>query len=101
MEFIPVAKARDVPPGRMLRVQAKGQDVLILNAAGNYYALSNACTHVGFPLSHGLFYGEILTCAYHGAQFDVKSGSVLAPPARADLLTYQVRVEGEDLLVGL
>ncbi len=101
MEFVPVARTRDMPPGGMQRVQAKGRDLLLLNSGGNLYALSNACTHVGFPLSHGLFYGEIITCAYHGAQFDVKTGQVLSPPARADLITYEVKVEGEDILVGL
>jgi nitrite reductase/ring-hydroxylating ferredoxin subunit len=83
----------------MKRLQVKGQDVLLLNDGGRFYALSNACTHVGFPLSHGLFYDGTVTCAYHGAQFDVATGRVLSPPARANLISYEVRVEGEDVLV--
>lgn len=100
-DFVPVAKKDDLPPGKMQRVQAKGHDILLVNSDGRYYALSNACTHVGFPLSHGLFYDNTITCAYHGAQFDVRTGKVLAPPARADLVMHEVRVEGEDVLVGL
>lgn len=98
-EFVAVAKTREVPAGAMKRLQVKGQDLLLVNAGGTLYALSNACTHVGFPLSHGLFYGDTITCAYHGAQFDARTGKVLAPPARADLVTYEVKVEGEDILV--
>ncbi len=96
-EWVPVAKVRDVPQGTMKHVQVKGQDVLLLNHEGRYYALSNACTHVGFPLHHGLFYDGLLTCAYHGAQFDVTTGNVVGPPARADLTRYDVEVRDEEV----
>ncbi len=62
-----------------------------------FYALSDTCTHRGGPLSDGTVEGAEVTCPWHGARFDVKTGAVLGPPAGREVRSYPVRVTGADV----
>jgi len=97
--FVKVARARDIPPGGLLRVEVGGELVCLANAGGRIYAVSDDCPHIGGALSDGELAGCMLTCPVHLAQFDVRSGRVLRGPAREDVPTYAVRVEGDDVYV--
>ena len=59
----------------------------------------NASAHRGGPLSEGEIEGEQVTCPWHGALFNIKTGEVLGPPARTGVASYSVRVEGTDIEV--
>ena len=85
----------------MRGVRVEGHAILICNVEGSCYAVKDECTHERFPLSAGHLSGRSLTCTLHGACFDVGTGEVLAPPAFEDLETYEVMIDGEDVLVGL
>jgi Ferredoxin subunits of nitrite reductase and ring-hydroxylating dioxygenases len=52
-----------------------------------------------YPLADGELDGETVTCIYHGAKFNVRTGEVLALPAYEPVETYQVKVEGDDIYV--
>ena len=95
----PVAKVSDIPEGRTLRVVVDGVEILLCHADGNIYAIEDICTHDGAPLDQGQLEGCRITCARHGAQFDVRTGEVLALPAVIPLPTYTVRVQGDDVFV--
>jgi nitrite reductase/ring-hydroxylating ferredoxin subunit len=97
--FVRVAQARDIPPGGLLRVEVGGELVCLANAGGHIYAVSDDCPHIGGALSEGELAGCVLTCPVHLAQFDVRSGRVLRGPAREDVPTYTVRVEGDYVYV--
>ncbi|MBI4410289.1 MAG: non-heme iron oxygenase ferredoxin subunit [Gemmatimonadetes bacterium] len=98
-EFVRVASVEDVPPGRLLGVEVGGRRICLANVDGEVYAFQDNCTHRDFPLSAGELEGGALTCAWHGARFDVPSGRVLALPAIRPLKIYEVRVEGSDIYV--
>jgi len=66
------------------------------NVSG-FYALSDTCTHRRGPLSEGTVEGAEVTCPWHGAKFDVRTGAVLGPPAGQAVKTYPVRVTGPDI----
>jgi FtsP/CotA-like multicopper oxidase with cupredoxin domain/nitrite reductase/ring-hydroxylating ferredoxin subunit len=85
----------DVAAGKMIVVQAHGEDVVVYNVAGSYYATQGVCTHAGGPLHKGELEGECIVCPWHGSRFNVRDGSVLNGPARRPLKSYQVIVEGE------
>ncbi|MDQ3903620.1 MAG: Rieske (2Fe-2S) protein, partial [Thermoproteota archaeon] len=57
-----------------LSVAAQGRDVLLFYHEGEVQALDNRCPHMGFPLSRGSNKDGILTCDWHHARFDIKSG---------------------------
>ncbi len=61
--------------------------------------LNDTCTHRGGPLSEGEIEGEQVTCPWHGAIFNIKSGEVLGPPAPKGVAHYNVRVEGTDIKI--
>ena len=98
-EFVKVAQTADVAPGEMIVVELDGHLICLANVGGRFYAVEDDCTHVGGPLDEGELRGEVLTCPWHLAQFNICTGKVLRGPARIDLPTYAVRVEGVDVLL--
>lgn len=94
--WVTVARADDIPSGRV-RVALVGQDrVAVCNVNGTFYAISDVCTHDGGPLDQGELIDDEIECPRHGARFDVKTGRATALPAVFPVRTYQVRlVDGE------
>ena len=99
MEEVKVGKLSDFPANGKKMVTVKGNDIMITNLDGKLYAIGDVCTHEECSLSEGILQGNILTCHCHYAQFDVRTGKVLAPPATEDEPTYEVKVVGEDVFV--
>ena len=96
-----IAKTGDLVPGSGKVVKVEGETIALFNVDGTCYAIGNTCPHRGGPLGEGSLEGNTVTCPWHGAQFDVKTGEVRAPPAALDVKSYPVRVEGEDVLIEL
>jgi glycine betaine catabolism B len=94
-----VASTDEVPPGVTRKVALEGKDLLLANIDGKYYAIGNTCTHVGGPLDEGMVHGFEVECPWHGSRFDLRNGMVMHGPARAPEPSYDVRIEGKDLLV--
>lgn len=92
---------KDVPPGTMKVADVDGVPLVLCNVDGEFYAVHDECTHETYPLSEGTLKGHSLTCMLHGACFDVRTGEVLALPAYDELETFEVKVDGEDVLVSL
>lgn len=101
MRFVRAARTSEVAPGEMRGVNVEGRAIVVCNVDGRYCAVQDECTHEHFPLSAGQLSGRRLACTLHGACFDVVTGEVLALPAVEDLRTYEVRVEGDEILVAL
>ena len=98
-ELIKVARLSEMPPGTCRRVDAGGQAVAVFNVEGTIYALGGKCTHRGGPLGEGELDGTVVTCPWHGAQFDVTTGQVVGPPAGQNVPAYTVVVYGDDIQV--
>ncbi len=81
----------DIEPGTGMLVG----NVAVFNVDGKFCAVNDECTHKGGPLSDGELDGEVVTCPYHGAQFNVCTGKVLRGPAEKDVRTYRVVIDGE------
>lgn len=99
MAEVKVTQAGRVAPGTGTVVDVRGTAVAVFNVGGTFYAVANACTHVGGPLGEGRLDGTTVTCPWHGSRFDVTSGQVLQGPARRPVATYPVRVQGDDVFV--
>ena len=98
-KLLKIAEAKDVPPGQAAAFTIEGQKIALFNIEGTYYAIGDTCTHRGGPLSEGDVQGTKVTCPWHGAQFDLKTGAVLGPPAQKGVPGYKVVVEGDDIKV--
>jgi len=82
-------------------VQVEGRDVGLFLVNGRYYAVHNTCPHREGYLHEGALKGETITCPWHFAVFDLRTGEVLEGPAEEKIACYQVRVEGDDVEVGV
>jgi 3-phenylpropionate/trans-cinnamate dioxygenase ferredoxin component len=100
-DFIKVAKVDDLAEGATLALEADGELVCLAKVEGCIYAFTDNCTHISGPLNQGELEGTVLTCPWHGAQFDVRTGKVLRGPARQDILTYPVKVEEQEIFIRL
>ena len=97
--FVKIAKAADVEPGCGKSFEVNGKRIGLFNVEGTLYAIDDTCTHRGGPLSEGELNGNQVSCPWHGARFDVTSGSELSPPATRGVARYSIRVDGEDVAV--
>lgn len=93
-ELMEVATLSDLPPGSCRQVDAAGRPLALFNVNGTIYAIHGTCTHRGGPLGEGELEGLVVTCPWHGAQFDVTTGQVVGPPAPRSVPAYKVVVEG-------
>ena len=99
-EFRTVAKASEVAPGEMKLVEVDGDEVVVANVDGEFFAFSNTCTHEGGPLSDGELEGDIVTCPWHSTPFNVKTGEAQEGGVTDDPIpTYEVRLEGDDIQI--
>jgi apoptosis-inducing factor 3 len=96
---ITVARADELKDGEMKQVDAGGTNILLARVKGNYYAVGATCPHYGGPLAEGALCGERVICPWHHASFDVKTGDLLEPPAFDALPRYEVKTEGESVVV--
>jgi nitrite reductase/ring-hydroxylating ferredoxin subunit len=86
-------KAQELDEGAMVAVKAGDKSILFAKVEGKIYAFNDRCPHKGFPLHKGTLEGHTLTCAYHGGQFDVRSGACLKHPyATYPCMSFIVKV---------
>lgn len=100
-EFYPAARLADVPVGACKRIVIEGERIALFNVDGTIYATNDTCTHDEASLCAGDFEGHVVECPKHGARFDVITGRALSLPAVVPVETYPVRVEDDQILVGI
>ena len=98
-EFVRVAGRGDVPAGEMLIVEIEGEEIVLANVDGQIYAFGNGCTHRGGPLGEGLLEGDEVECPFHQGRFNVKTGEAVQEPPTDPIPTYQVQLDGDDIMV--
>jgi nitrite reductase (NADH) small subunit len=98
MAFVRTAKVAEIPSGTIREFQVEGKAIALANVAGKYYAINNTCLHRGGPLGQGPLEGAVVTCPWHGWQYDVTSGKIVQNPSAA-VDCYGVEVRGEDIFV--
>jgi 3-phenylpropionate/trans-cinnamate dioxygenase ferredoxin component len=97
--FVTVAKANSIQPGQVLKVEIDNFPVAVANVGGTFHAFDDTCTHEDCSLADGDLEQHKIICPCHFAEFDVRNGAVLTPPATVPLKVYPVRVQGTDLQV--
>lgn len=91
-EFVEVCRAEDLPDGEKLAFEIDGQRVLVARVGQEFYAIGAVCTHERAFLDEGMIADGVVYCPLHYSAFDVRDGSVLAPPADRPTPTYAVTV---------
>jgi nitrite reductase/ring-hydroxylating ferredoxin subunit/uncharacterized membrane protein len=93
-EAVAVADAGELKPGQMKLVHANGRRVVLARTEDGHAACADRCTHKGGPLSDGVLACGVVTCPWHGSQFDVRTGAVRAGPAEQPIETHRVEEAG-------
>lgn len=100
-EFVRVASLSDLPPGAMKGVWVEDEAVALFNVDGEIHAIGDICSHAHAHLTDGAVCGCEVECPLHGARFDIRSGKNLTMPAVRPVPCYEVRIEGDDILVNV
>jgi nitrite reductase (NADH) small subunit len=100
VDFAPVARVEDIPPGTIRTVRAGEQEVALAHCNGGFYAVQPRCLHLQGPLGHGELEGCVLSCPWHGWQYDVRTGLNEFDHA-IELRTYEVRVDDGEIQVAV
>ena len=100
-EFVKVASLSEIPDDEAKQVEVRGRKLALRKVGDEVYAIADICTHEHAYLSEGFCEGYEIECPLHGSIFDVRSGEVKSLPATQDLETYPVKIEGDEVLVGM
>jgi nitrite reductase/ring-hydroxylating ferredoxin subunit len=114
-----IATAAQVSPDQVLKANANGKSLLVAKVNNKYCAIANKCPHMGMPIGGKKFENGVVTCPFHGAQFEMSTGknvgwvsSVVGIPLPGalqkimamgkeptDIASFAVTQDGEDLCV--
>ncbi|MGH8401723.1 MAG: non-heme iron oxygenase ferredoxin subunit [Gammaproteobacteria bacterium] len=90
--WVNVGSVDEIVPGQYKTIDINDVLIAVFNIDGTLYAIEDVCTHDGGILTGGELKGCVITCPRHGAQFDVRNGGVLSPPAYEPTAAFPVRV---------
>lgn len=96
-----VASTSDLAEDEAMQVLVDGKEIAIINLGGEFFALDDICTHAYASMADGYVEGDCIECPLHGAQFNIRTGKAESPPATEDLASYEVRIDGDDILVAI
>ena len=96
-----VAKINDLHDGEMKEISVGEKSVLLVRVNGEFHAIASNCSHYGGPLAEGVLHEHRIRCPWHQACFDVVTGNLEEPPALNALPHFDVRVEGENVIVNV
>jgi apoptosis-inducing factor 3 len=94
-----VATLTDLPDGATRSVEVDGEKILLIRDGQTVHAIGATCPHAGGPLEQGIRNGDRIVCPWHKATFCVRTGALLEPPAVDNLPHYDVRIDGQRVLV--
>jgi apoptosis-inducing factor 3 len=94
-----VAREADLKEGEPAALDLGTSRALLVRINGTIYACGAKCTHYGAPLEKGFLRGNIITCPWHNARFDVTSGRMNAAPALGHLKCYETKIENGDVYI--
>jgi 3-phenylpropionate/trans-cinnamate dioxygenase ferredoxin subunit len=97
-----IASLDDIPDGEMRQFVVRGELVGLYRVGDHVYAVNDVCTHEEAYLTEGYFEPEDLEveCPLHGSRFNVETGDVRILPATRPIATYEVKIDGKEVLVG-
>jgi nitrite reductase (NADH) small subunit len=98
--FVTVARADEVEPGSVVTVHAGETPVALSRIGDRFYAVQHACLHMQGPLGAGRLHEHVLSCPWHGWQYDVRTGENEFDRA-IRLETYEVRVEDGEVQIAV
>jgi uncharacterized membrane protein/nitrite reductase/ring-hydroxylating ferredoxin subunit len=95
----PICNQSELGDGQMMLARIGDERIAVGRCSEGIFAFSDRCTHKGGPLSDGALVGCTVQCPWHGSQFDIKTGRVVAGPAEEKIKIYAIEVRGGEVYV--
>lgn len=86
-------------PGKPLRIEKNGEAICVARVGDEVFAIGDTCSHSDASLAEGDITDFKIECWLHGAEFDLRTGEALTPPAVAPVKSYEVIVDGDSVTV--
>jgi nitrite reductase/ring-hydroxylating ferredoxin subunit len=99
-EYVKVADVSQLQSDGGILVEPNHQRIAVIRIGSEYFAIDDACTHIGAPLHEGQLMGQCVVCPWHGATFQLATGQG-TPPAHGPVKRYPVRISGNDIEVAI
>lgn len=101
MSLVRVCSLAEIAPGQAKRFDVLGERVAVVHAGDRFFAVGDRCSHANYSLSDGEVFEDDLEieCPKHGSTFSLLTGEAQCLPATKPVPTYDVKVEGDDVLV--
>lgn len=98
--FVKLTTLDAIPPGTAREFEYEDRVIAVFHHEGQLFAMDGLCPHQGGPLAEGEVVGNVVTCPWHGWQFDLRTGEYMQSRHHRQPV-FEVRVEGQDVLVGI
>jgi 3-phenylpropionate/trans-cinnamate dioxygenase ferredoxin subunit len=85
--------------GKPVKIEKDGKTICVARVGNEVFAVDDTCSHSDASLSEGDVTNFTIECWLHGAEFDLRTGEALTPPAIAPLKTYEIHVDGDSVTV--
>jgi 3-phenylpropionate/trans-cinnamate dioxygenase ferredoxin subunit len=85
--------------GKPVKLSKNGKEVCVARVGNEVFAIEDNCSHQDAALSEGEQNGYKIECWLHSAEFDLRTGEALTPPASQAVKTYPVLVDGNNVVV--
>jgi 3-phenylpropionate/trans-cinnamate dioxygenase ferredoxin subunit len=85
--------------GKPVRIEKDGESICVARIGDEVFAIGDTCSHSDASLSEGDITDFKIECWLHGAEFDLRSGEALTPPAVMPVKKYSVRVDGDSVTI--
>ena len=85
--------------GKPVRIEKNGESICVARVGDQVFAVNDICSHSDASLAEGDITDFKIECWLHGAEFDLRTGEALTPPAVAPIKTYSVTVDGDSVTV--
>jgi 3-phenylpropionate/trans-cinnamate dioxygenase ferredoxin subunit len=89
----------DLQPGKPVRIEKNGDAICVTRVGDEIFAIADVCSHSDASLAEGEVDGYKIECWLHGAEFDLRTGQALTPPAVTPVKTYSVSVDGNSVTI--
>lgn len=95
----PVCHSNELAVGQMMLAKIAGERIAVGRCETGMIAFQDHCTHKGGPLSDGALIGCTVQCPWHGSNFDVHTGRVVAGPAKDKINVYEIEIRKNEVYV--
>ncbi|MFM8523668.1 MAG: non-heme iron oxygenase ferredoxin subunit [Actinomycetota bacterium] len=92
-------KFSDLTPGKPQKLTLGDKDICVVRVNEEVFAVADICSHAEASLSEGEVSGEKIECWLHGAEFNLRTGEAMTPPATEPLEVYEIKRDGDSVTI--